>query len=88
VKNFIHRIYIGRALGNACGRKWHNREQVLEAEVHAERARYAAAAAGDFNTAVVYTGEAIDMIHSIEPTEAILHRVVAGAEAALARRFD
>ena len=61
--------------------------QLLEAEVHAERARYAAAAAArDFETA--YTGEAIDMIHSIEPAEAILHRVVAGAEAALARRFD
>jgi nitronate monooxygenase len=57
--------------------------------VHAERARYAAAAAaGDFDTAVVYTGEAIDMIHSIEPAEAISHRVVAGAEAALARLFD
>jgi len=70
-------------------RKWHNREQVLEAEVHAERARYAAAAAvGDFDTAVAYTGEAIDMIHSIEPAAAILHRVVSEAEAALARRFD
>jgi hypothetical protein len=43
---------------------------------------------GDFDTAVVYTGEAIDMIHSIEPAEAILHRLVAEAEAALARRFD
>ena len=62
--------------------------QLLEAEMHAERARYAAAAAGDFDTAVVYTAEAIDMLHSIEPAEAILHRVVAGAEAALARRFD
>jgi hypothetical protein len=46
------------------------------------------AAARDFETAVVYTGEAIDMMHSVEPAEAILHRVVAGAEAALARRFD
>src|SRR3954470_15929514 len=35
-----------------------------------------------------HTGEAIDMIHSIEPAEAILHRLVAEAEAALARRFD
>jgi hypothetical protein len=53
--------------------------------VHAESARYAAAvAAGDFDTTVVYTGEAIDMIHSIEPAEAILHRLVAEAEAALA----
>ena len=81
--------YTGRALANAFGRKWHNREQVLETEVHAERARYAAAAAvGDFDTAVVYTGEAIDMIHSIEPAAAILHRVISEAEAALARRFD
>jgi nitronate monooxygenase len=81
--------YTGRALANAFGRKWHNREQVLETEVHAERARYAAAAAvGDFDTAVVYTGEAIDMIDSIEPAAAILHRVVSEAEAALARRFD
>jgi len=81
--------YTGRALANAFGRRWHNREQLLEAEVHTERARYAeAAAAGDFDTAVVYTGEAIDMIHSIEPAAAILHRVIAEAEAALARRFD
>jgi hypothetical protein len=43
---------------------------------------------GDFDTAVVYTGEAIDRIHSIEPAEAILRRVIAGAETALARRFD
>jgi hypothetical protein len=35
-----------------------------------------------------HTGEAIDMIHSIEPAEAILHRLVDEAEAALARRFD
>jgi nitronate monooxygenase len=54
-----------------------------------ERPRYAAAAAaGDFDTAVVYTGEGIDMIHAVEPAAKILHRVIGEAEAALARRFD
>ncbi len=81
--------YTGRALSNNFGKRWHGREEALEAEVETERARYAAAAAaGDFDTAVVYTGEGIDMIHAIEPAAAILSRVVAGAEAALARRFD
>ena len=81
--------YTGRALGNAFGLKWHGREDAMEAQIDSERAHYAAAAAaGDFDTAVIYTGEAIDLIHSIEPAAAIVHRVVAEAEAALARRFD
>jgi hypothetical protein len=42
----------------------------------------------DFDSAVIYTGEAIDMIRSIEAVSAIVHRVVTEAEAALARRFD
>jgi nitronate monooxygenase len=54
-----------------CGRKWHGREQALEADLLAERPCYAAAAGGDFDTALVYTGEAIDMIHSVEPAAAI-----------------
>jgi nitronate monooxygenase len=80
--------YTGRALANAFGQKWHGREQALEAQIQTERACYAAAAAGDFDSAVIYTGEAIDMIRSIEAVSAIVHRVVTEAEAALARRFD
>jgi nitronate monooxygenase len=81
--------YTGRALANGFGQKWHGREAALDAEIDCERARYAAAAAsGDFDTAVVYTGEGIDLIHAVEPAAAILARTVAEAEAALARRFD
>jgi hypothetical protein len=43
---------------------------------------------GDFDTAVIYTGEAIDMIHAIKPAAVIVRRVVTEAEATLARRFD
>jgi hypothetical protein len=41
------------------GLKWHGCEDGLEAQINAERANYAAAAAaGDFDTAVIYTGGA------------------------------
>ena len=54
-----------------------------------ERARYAkAAAAEDIDIAVVFAGEAIDLITSIQPAGDVLERIVAEAETALARRFD
>ncbi len=53
-----------------------------------ERARYVAtAASGDFDTAVIFAGEGIDLIHSVEPAGTILERIIREAEAALARRF-
>jgi nitronate monooxygenase len=80
--------FTGRALGNRFSRSWHGREEALAAAGAAERARYAAAAeAGDPDTAVVFAGEGIDLIHAIAPAGAILERVVGEAEAALARRF-
>lgn len=46
-----------------------------------ERERYAAAAAaGDVETMAVIVGEAVDMVHAIEPAADILHRIVAEAE--------
>jgi nitronate monooxygenase len=47
-----------------------------------------AIAKGDFDGGLVWAGEGIDLIHAIEPAGAIVERVVAEAEAALARRFD
>jgi nitronate monooxygenase len=80
--------YTGRALKNRFSATWHGREGEL-ARAAGENARYAAAAAaGDFDTAVVFTGEGIDLIHAIEPARLIVERVVREAEAALARRFD
>ncbi|HZS83624.1 MAG TPA: nitronate monooxygenase [Stellaceae bacterium] len=80
--------YTGRALANELSRRWHGREAALKAEAAAEAARYAAAAeAGDFDTAVVFTGEGADLIRAVEPARDILERMVAEAEAALARRF-
>jgi nitronate monooxygenase len=80
--------YTGRALRNRFSETWHGRERELAA-TPGENARYAAAAAaGDFDTAVVFAGEGIDLIHAIEPARLIVERVMREAEAALARRFD
>jgi nitronate monooxygenase len=80
--------YTGRALRNRFSETWHGREAELIG-VSGESARYAAAAeAGDFDTAVIFTGEGIDLIHAIEPARLIVERIVREAEAALARRFD
>jgi nitronate monooxygenase len=44
--------------------------------------------AGDFDTAVVWAGEGIDLIDKIEPAAAIVEQIAAEAEGALKRRFD
>ena len=81
--------YTGRALRNRFSETWHNREAALAAAPDSERAHYAAAAAaGDVDTAVVFAGEGIDLIRSVEPAGLILERVVREAETALSRRFD
>jgi nitronate monooxygenase len=80
--------YTGRALKNRFSEAWHGREQALTDAAESERARYAAAAAsGDVDTAVVFAGEGVDLIHGIEPAGVILDRMIREAETALARRF-
>jgi nitronate monooxygenase len=76
--------FTGRALRNAfCGR-WHGAEGALEAGQAKEMARYnAALALGDFETAAVFSGEAVGLVDRVEDAALILHRMVAGAEAAL-----
>ena len=81
--------YTGRALRNHFSEAWHGREQALTDAGESERARYAAtAASGDVDTAVVFAGEGIDLIHRVEPAGVILDRMIREAETALARRFD
>ncbi len=78
----------GRGLANRFSEKWHGREDELQ-HAAADKARYAAAmATQDFETAVVWAGESVDLIHSVEPAGVIVTRIVAETEAALARRFN
>lgn len=77
--------YTCRAVRNRFFEAWHDDEDAL-ARDDAERARYAdAAARGDADTAVVFAGEGVDLIHAVEPAGVILDRVVRETEAALAR---
>lgn len=78
--------YTGRALRNDLTERWHGREGEIGETLAAERAHYAdAAARQDFATAVVFAGEAVDLIHDIRPAAEIVRDLVAGAEQALAR---
>lgn len=73
--------YTGRALVNAFAQRWHGREDALAEALETARLAYREAdRAGDVDTAVVWASESIDLIASIEPAEALLHRLVADAE--------
>lgn len=78
--------YTGRAVANDFSGRWHGNEQELRDRLDTERSQYFAAAdKGDTDTMVVWAGEGLDLIKSVEPAETILQRIVADAEAALAR---
>jgi nitronate monooxygenase len=81
-------MFGGRALANRFTAEWFGREAVLADDVAAKAAYKAAIAAEDLDNGLVWGGEGIDLIHAVEPAGTIIERVVAEAEAALARRFD
>jgi nitronate monooxygenase len=79
-------VYTGRALRNDFSRQWHGREAELERALPSEGPRYARAAEeNDVDTAVVFAGEAVDLVHRIEPARDIVSGIVRDAEAALTR---
>ncbi len=76
--------YPGRALRNRFMERWHGREGALKAALETERAAYQAAAReGDFDTAVVWAGEAVDLIKSVDSAAELVARISAEAEAQL-----
>ena len=80
--------FTGRGLVNRFTQNWHGREAALAADA-LEKARYKQAlVAEDFDTAVVWASEGIDLIRDVEPAGTTVARIVAEAEAALAQRFD
>ena len=77
-------VYPGRALRNGFMERWDGRESDLADAVEAERAGYQAAARdGDYDTAVVWAGEAVDLINSVESASALVARISAEAQAQL-----
>lgn len=78
--------YTGRALANNFLNRWHGKETDLQNALDIERPRYSqAAAAGDVATAVVFCGEAIDLIGSLAPAADLVRAIAAEAQQLLAR---
>jgi nitronate monooxygenase len=78
--------YDGRALRNRFMERWDGRETELTTGVETERVAYLAAARrADHDTAVVWAGEAVDLIKSVEGAAALVEQISAQAEAQLRR---
>ena len=76
--------FTGRALRNAFTERWHGREDALRASPGDEQRRYAEAArAGDLDTARVWAGEGLDLIHDLRPAAAIVAEILSDADAVL-----
>lgn len=74
--------YNGRALRNRFMERWHGQDSELAAA--SERDAYQAAVQrADFDTAVVWAGEAVDLIHRVEDAASLVQRIALEAEAAL-----
>lgn len=78
--------YTGGALANDFLRRWHGREEELEAKLDSEMPRYAeAAAAGDADTHVLFISQSADLLRESKPAEAMLEKLMAQTENELAR---
>ena len=76
--------YTGRALRNRFTERWDGRERDLATALETERTAYQAAVeALDFDTALVWAGEVVDLIRSVEGAAALVARISAGAETLL-----
>ncbi len=78
--------YTGRALQNHFMQQWHGREAVLANQLEPEKAAYAVATRGaDFDTALVWAGEAASLIHSVESASDLVAQISAQAQQQLSR---
>lgn len=78
--------YTGRALRNAFTQRWHNDEAQLTAQQAAEAPSFwTAAQEGDYDTAMVWASEAVDLINEVVDAATILHSFMEEAQAALRR---
>lgn len=76
--------YTGRALRNGFLERWEGRETELAAAATTEGPRFwAAAADGDYDVAMVWAGEAVDLIDSISHAAQVMEGIVHQAETRL-----
>jgi len=79
-------LYTGRALRNRFMARWEGGEVALAERREAEQADYRNATRdGDFDTAMVWAGEAVDLIRSVENAATLVRQIGTQAEAQLHR---
>jgi nitronate monooxygenase len=78
------RPYTGRAIRNRFMERWGGREDDLGEALDEEIRRFRAAVRdGDFETAMVWAGEGVDLISEVAPAVELVRRIGAQAEARL-----
>jgi nitronate monooxygenase len=78
--------YTGRALNNAFLERWDGREEDLIAALASEAPAFSAALGeGNFDTAMVWAGEGVDLISDVAPAAELVRRIGVEAEACLRR---
>jgi nitronate monooxygenase len=80
---------LGRALRNSFMERWDHRESELNATLESERVAYQTAVRdGNCDTAVIWAGEAVDLIDRIESAATLVTRIGAEAESQLRSASD
>src|SRR3954447_8072588 len=78
------RPYTGRAIRNRFMERWGGREDDLGEALDEEIPRFRAAVReGDFETAMIWAGEGVDLISDVAPAGELVRRIGAQAEACL-----
>ncbi len=78
------RPYTGRAIRNRFMERWGRREDDLSEALEEEIPRFRAAVRdGDFETAMIWAGEAVDLILDVAPAGELVRRIGAETEACL-----
>lgn len=76
--------YTARVVRNDFVARWHGREDALVAALETEKPAYQRAFQdGNFDTAVIFAGEVVDLIDSVVPAGELVQRIGAEAEARL-----
>ncbi len=75
--------FTGRALRNRFSERWHGHEAELKAIQSQEQPAFAAAVqGGDYDTAMVWAGEGVDLVREVLPAATIIERMMREAETA------
>lgn len=75
------KAYTGRAIRNGFLEQWRGRDEELTTRIESEAANFFAAVnSANFDTAMVWAGEVVDLIDRVEPAEEVVRRISTDAE--------